>query len=236
MGADRPLDTCSAVVKSWTWGDVPSHHLCSWERGIPLHPWQPPRVTVPPRTPQGTRPSLPARVSPPRAAKAELGQPHWVTLTPGGLSCSPPKKELLLGVLGSSQAEIGEGGGRGWISTGGAAWERPGEQLGRSHKGTMTIPALHTVPAPQPHQFRRQQWHRMGWAPSYPAPPGSVPMADTGLAVPSPPPVAKERLWLWALALGDVPPWCPRSHLSTGQSQAVHQRGWFAPAAQTSRV
>lgn len=122
MGADRPLDTCSAVVKSWTWGDVPSHHLCSGERGIPLHPWQPPRVTVPPRTPQGTRPSLPARVSPPRAAKAELGQPHWVTLTRGGLSCSPPKKELLLGVLGSSQAETGEGGGRGWISTGGAAW------------------------------------------------------------------------------------------------------------------
>lgn len=64
-------------------------------------------------------------------------------------------------------------------------------------------------------------------------PQSSVPQ---GLAVSPPPPVAEERLWLWVVALGDVHPWCPRSHLSIGQSHAVHQWGWFAPAAQTSRV
>lgn len=62
-------------------------------------------------------------------------------------------------------------------------------------------------------------------------PQSSVPQ---GLAVSPPPPVAEERLWLWVVALGDVHPWCPRSHLSIGQSHAVHQWGWFAPAAQTS--
>lgn len=68
----------------------------------------------------------------------------------------------------------------------------------------------------------------------HPAPQSCVPQADTGLAVSPVPPVAKERLWLSALALGDVPTRCPRSRLSVGQSQAVHQWGWFAPAAQTS--
>lgn len=62
-------------------------------------------------------------------------------------------------------------------------------------------------------------------------PQSSVPQ---GLAVSPAPPVAEERLWLWEVALGDVPPWCARSHLSIGQSQAVHQWGWFAPAAHTS--
>lgn len=62
-------------------------------------------------------------------------------------------------------------------------------------------------------------------------PQSSVPQ---GLAVSPAPPVAEERLWPWAVALGDVPRWCARSHLSIGQSQAVHQWGWFAPAAQTS--
>lgn len=33
---------------------------------------------------------------------------------------------------------------------------------------------------------------------------------------------------------GRCPPQCPRSHLSISQCQAIHQWGWFAPAAQTS--
>lgn len=88
---------------------------------------------------------------------------------------------------------------------------------------------------PQPHQLRRQQWHRMGVG-LVPSQHPSVPQADLGPAVSPLPPVAKGRLWLSALALGDVPTRCPRSQLSVGQSRAVHQWGWFAPAAQTSRV
>lgn len=72
--------------------------------------------------------------------------------------------------------------------------------------------------------------HEVGSFPTQ-HPQSSVPQ---GLAVSPAPPVAEERLWLWAVALGDVPLRCARSHLSIGQSQAVHQWGWFAPAAQTS--
>lgn len=80
----------------------------------------------PPR-PEGMGPPPPAigwrgPVSPPRAAKPAL----LPTSAPGGLFelLSPPKKELrLLGVWGSSQAEMGQRGGRGWGSVGGTAWD-----------------------------------------------------------------------------------------------------------------
>lgn len=83
---DRHTTGCSAELEL---GEVPSHHLCSQERSIPAAPTAASQGHRPTQDPSGKRPLPPARASPPRVAKAELGPPHWVTPSPGGLSCSP---------------------------------------------------------------------------------------------------------------------------------------------------
>lgn len=81
------------------------------------------------------------------------------------------------------------------------AWERPQEQLGGSYKGTVTISALHAVSAPTATAAQKAAMAEDGGG----HPQSCVPHEDMGLVVSPLPPVAEERLWLSALALGDVP-------------------------------
>lgn len=136
-----PTDTMlrSTAAQSQLWWDLTSHHLHSWERDIPAASASASGdhcpIQEPPR--KGTRqfplargqlgPCFPLQELPATAApstKADLN-PRWAELL------SPPKKQLLLEILGSSHTEMGERGGRGRISMGSTAWDS-----GKARKAT----------------------------------------------------------------------------------------------------
>lgn len=196
-----PTDTVlrSTAPQSQFWWDWTSHHLCSWERDIPAASASASGDHCPIRDPllrgRGHFP-LPGAsldlVFPPRAAsyccQARAAPSTKDDLNPRGAERLPlPKKELLLGVLGSSRAEMEEKGRRGQMSMGGTAWDS-GKARRATRTETQTASEHHSLHTPRcpcalGHvSSEESNGTEGGWACSpHPAPPVLPPPGGRGI-------------------------------------------------------